>query len=337
MIKDTFNRPVKDLRISVTDRCNFRCPYCMPADLYGEKYTFLPKSDILDFEEVSRLVNIFEGLGVEKVRLTGGEPLMRENVEKLVSMLSGIDGIKDIALTTNGYILHKKAKALKKAGLSRLTISLDSLDDEVFKKLNGREYSVDIVLKAIDKAVKAGFDPLKINAVIQKGINDHTIVDLARHFRGTGHIVRFIEFMDVGTINSWNFEHVVPAGEILGMIDAVFPLEPVEKNYPGEVANRYRYKDGKGEIGIIASVTKPFCGNCTRLRLSTDGRLFTCLFASRGTDIRKPLRDGASDNEIREIIAHTWSNRTDRYSEERTTDKPSKISAKKIEMYQIGG
>lgn len=337
MITDTYRRKIKDLRISVTDRCNFRCPYCMPADLYGEKYTFLPKKELLGFEEITRIANLFVNLGIKKVRLTGGEPLMRENVEDLVAQLSGIKGVKDLAMTTNGYLLAGKAAALKKAGLRRLTISLDSLDDEVFKRLNGREYNVDRVLDAIRKAEETGFEKLKINAVIQRGVNDDTLVELAGNFRNTGHIVRFIEYMDVGNLNGWNLDHVVGADEIINKINAVYPLEPVEANYNGEVANRYRYKDGSGEIGIIASVSNPFCGDCTRIRLSTDGKLYTCLFATHGADIRKPLRDGATDKELTELITGTWQNREDRYSELRTAETPPHKAPKKIEMYQIGG
>lgn len=337
MITDTYRRKIKDLRISVTDRCNFRCSYCMPADLYGEKYTFLPKKELLGFEEITRIANLFVNLGIKKVRLTGGEPLMRENVEDLVAQLSGIKGVKDLAMTTNGYLLAGKASALKKAGLRRLTISLDSLDDEVFKRLNGREYNVDRVLDAIRKAEETGFEKLKINAVIQRGVNDDTLVELAGNFRNTGHIVRFIEYMDVGNLNGWNLDHVVGADEIINKINAVYPLEPVEANYNGEVANRYRYKDGSGEIGIIASVSNPFCGDCTRIRLSTDGKLYTCLFATHGADIRKPLRDGATDKELTELITGTWQNREDRYSELRTAETPPHNAPKKIEMYQIGG
>lgn len=337
MITDTYRRKIKDLRISVTDRCNFRCPYCMPADLYGEKYTFLPKKELLGFEEITRIANLFANLGIKKVRLTGGEPLMRENVEDLVAQLSGIKGVKDLAMTTNGYLLAGKASALKKAGLRRLTISLDSLDDEVFKRLNGREYNVDRVLDAIRKAEETGFEKLKINAVIQRGVNDDTLVELAGNFRNTGHIVRFIEYMDVGNLNGWNLDHVVGADEIINKINAVYPLEPVEANYNGEVANRYRYKDGSGEIGVIASVSNPFCGDCTRIRLSTDGKMYTCLFATHGADIRKPLRDGATDKELTELITGTWQNREDRYSELRTAETPPHKAPKKIEMYQIGG
>ena len=336
-IRDTFGRPVRDLRVSVTDRCNFRCPYCMPAEIYGERYEFLPRSELLTFEEIERLVRIFVALGVTKVRLTGGEPLVRNGLEDLVGRLAAVDGIRDLTLTTNGYLLADKALALKEAGLERLTVSLDSLDEEVFKAMNGRGYAPERVLEGIRAAEEVGFTPIKINAVVQRGANDHTIVDLARRFKGTGHIVRFIEYMDVGNLNGWKLDQVVSADEILGLIDAEMPLEPVDANYKGEVALRYRYSDGEGEIGIIASVTKPFCGDCTRARLSTDGKLFTCLFAGTGTDLRGPMRDGASDSELLGLLSRVWRGRDDRYSELRTQATHSEDQPKKIEMYQIGG
>ena len=337
LVKDKLGRPVRDLRISVTDRCNFRCPYCMPAEIYGERYQFLERSELLDFEEIARLAAIFAQLGVNKLRLTGGEPLVRNGLERLVGLLSGVDGIDDLTLTTNGYLLAQQAQALKDAGLQRITVSLDSLDEEVFKAMNGRNYGTERVLEGIAAAEKVGLSPIKINAVVQKGVNDHTVVDLARHFKGTGHIVRFIEYMDVGNLNGWKMDHVTPASEIVGMINAEMPLEPVEANYLGEVANRYRYADGSGEIGVIASVTQPFCGDCTRARLSTDGKLFTCLFASQGTDLRGPIRDGASDDQLRGIIAGIWRLREDRYSELRTEFTGLESAPRKIEMYQIGG
>ena len=283
---DQFGRPLRDLRISVTDRCNFRCPYCMPAEIYGERYEFLPRDELLTFEEIARLTRIFAGLGVTKARLTGGEPLIRADMPKLIRMLTSIDGLADLTLTTNGYLLARFAEELKAAGLGRITVSLDSLDDEVFRSMNGRNFDTTPVLEGIDAAENAGFTPIKINAVVQKGVNDHTVVDLARRFKGTGHIVRFIEYMDVGTLNRWNMSEVVTAAEIARMISNEMPIEPVEPNYPGEVARRWRYADGGGEIGIIASVSEPFCGACTRARLSTDGRLVTCLFAAGGTDLR---------------------------------------------------
>lgn len=328
---------MRDLRVSVTDRCNFRCPYCMPAEIYGEAYEFLPKAEILTFEELTRLVGIFAELGIAKLRITGGEPLMRTELPQLLSMLAVIEGIEDMTLTTNGYLLSQYAQPLKDAGLGRITISLDSLDDEVFKAMNGRGFTTQRVLEAIQTAAAVGLSPIKINCVVQKGVNDHTIVDLARHFKDTGHIVRFIEYMDVGNRNGWRSEHVTPADEIIAKIDAEMPLEPLDSNYHGEVANRYRYKDGGGEIGVIASVTKPFCGDCTRVRLSTDGRIFTCLFASEGVSLMDPMRAGATDAELREILAGTWSVRSDRYSEERAASPNDQGAPRKIEMFQIGG
>ena len=336
-IRDSFGRPIRDLRISVTDRCNFRCPYCMPAEIYGEKYAFLPRAELLTFEEIARLTRLFADLGVTKVRLTGGEPLVRNGLENLVGLLSRIGGVDDLTLTTNGYLLAQNAQALKDAGLHRITVSLDSLNEEVFKEMNGRNYGTKRVLEGINKADGVGLHPIKINAVVQRGVNDHTIVDLARYFKGTGHVVRFIEYMDVGNLNGWKLDQVVPADEIVERVNAEMPLEPVEQNYRGEVALRYRYVDGGGEIGIIASVTRPFCGDCTRARLSTDGKLFTCLFASHGTDLRGPMRDGATDADLRDLITGIWGRREDRYSELRASATSQDDGAKKIEMYQIGG
>ena len=337
MLIDKFGRPMRDLRISVTDRCNFRCPYCMPAEIYGEAYEFLPRADILTFEELTRLVGIFAELGIGKLRITGGEPLLRNDLPELLGMLTGIKDIDDLTLTTNGYLLSQFAQQLKDAGLDRITVSLDSLDDEVFKTMNGRGFTTERVLASIQKASEVGLSPIKINCVVQKGVNDHTIVDLARHFKGTGHIVRYIEYMDVGNRNGWQSEHVVSAEEIISRIDAEMPLEPTESNYQGEVATRYRYKDGSGEIGLIASVTKPFCGDCTRVRLSTDGKIFTCLFASEGVSLMDPIREGATDDDLRELITSTWSVRSDRYSEERAASPNEPGAPRKIEMYQIGG
>ncbi len=334
---DKLNRPLKDLRVSVTDRCNFRCTYCMPAEIFGEKYEFLPKDEILTFEEITRLVRLFVELGVDKIRITGGEPLLRHELETLVEQISRIDGISVVTLTTNGVLLPKMASSLKEAGLGRITVSLDSPDDEVFKELNGIGSSVEMVLDGIRAAEAAGFEQIKINAVVQKGVNDHTLVDLAARFRGTGHIVRFIEFMDVGTLNGWEMGQVVSAEEIVKRIGEVFPLEPIAPNYRGEVANRYRYLDGEGEIGIIASVTKPFCGDCTRARLSTDGKLYTCLFANSGTDLRKPIRAGARDADIIDLIDEVWRRREDRYSELRSIETAEAGNIPKVEMYQIGG
>ena len=299
MIKDRFNRPLKDLRISVTDRCNFRCPYCMPAEVFGERYQFLPKAQILSFEEITRLAQIFIGLGVNKLRITGGEPLLRTQLHLLIAQLSGLVSPNgpavDITLTTNGYLLAQQAQRLKDAGLQRITVSLDTLDEEIFQQMNGRGFGTEKVLQGIEAAVSAGLAPIKINSVVQKGVNDHTLVDLARRFKGSGHIVRFIEYMDVGNRNGWKWDQVVAADEIVRRIDAAMPLEPMEPNYQGEVAQRYRYRDGQGEIGVIASVTQPFCGACSRARLSTDGSLYTCLFAGTGLSLRDPMRDRASD------------------------------------------
>ena len=336
-IFDKMDRPMRDLRVSVTDRCNFRCPYCMPAEVYGDRYQFLPKPEVLAFEEITRLVGLFARLGVNKIRLTGGEPLVRANLERLIAMLSQIEGVDDLTLTTNGYLLARQAQSLKDAGLDRITVSLDSLDDEVFKQMNGRGYGTDRVLRGIERADQVGLHPIKINCVVQRGVNDHTIVDVARYFRGTGHIVRYIEYMDVGNINGWDQAEVVTAAEIVDAINAEFPLEPVDANYRGEVAKRYRYLDGQGEIGIIASVSQPFCGDCTRARLSTDGKLFTCLFAGQGKDLREPLRNDATDQELLDLISGVWGARIDRYSEERFALAASGGPRRKIEMYQIGG
>jgi GTP 3',8-cyclase len=337
MLTDKFQRPLRDLRISVTDRCNFRCTYCMPAEIFGESYQFLPKDEILSFEEIARLARIFAGLGVNKLRITGGEPLLRTDLHRLIAQLSEIPDIEDITLTTNGYLLPQQARQLKDAGLQRVTVSLDTLDDDIFKTMNGRGFGVGRILEGIDEAARVGLAPIKINAVVQKGVNDHTLVDLARHFKGTGHIVRFIEYMDVGNRNGWKWDHVVPAAEVIRRIDARMPLEPLEPNYPGEVASRYRYRDGQGEIGVIASVTQPFCGACTRARLSTDGKLYTCLFAGDGLSLLDHLRAGASDQDLRDLITGVWSRRVDRYSEERTELAPTQNRSPKVEMYQIGG
>lgn len=316
----------------------------MPAEIYGERYQFLPRAEILTFEEISRLARIFVGLGVTKLRLTGGEPLVRADLPALIEMLAGIGGVEDLTLTTNGYLLARIAQKLEAAGLHRITVSLDSLDEEIFKQMNGRNFGTEPVLAGIAAAEAVGLSPIKINCVVQRGVNDHTLVDLARRFKGTGHIVRFIEFMDVGTLNGWELSQVVTGREIVEMIDAEMPLEPAEPTYVGEVANRYRYRDGSGEIGIIASVSEPFCGDCTRARLSTDGRLVTCLFAAGGKDLRGPMRDGASDDDLLDIIQGVWSRRSDRYSEERTEETAAIAAAggnrkrrRKIEMYQIGG
>ena len=337
-LHDKLDRPLRDLRISVTDRCNFRCPYCMPADIFGERYQFLPKPQLLSFEEIVRLTGIIVGLGAVKIRLTGGEPLLRRDIERLVAMLNGLEGVADLAMTTNAYLLPQKIDALKAAGLARLTISLDTLDDEVFRQMNGGRSGVDRVLEGIAAAEEAGYRPLKINAVVQRGVNDHTLVDLARYFKERGHILRFIEYMDVGNKNGWRMEQVVPAKDIVALIDAEMPLEPVAGNYYGEVARRYRYADGDGEIGLITSVTQAFCGSCTRMRLSPEGQIFTCLFGTKGISLRDPIRAGASDEELEQIIRHTWGHRTDRYSEIRSSlTEEMRDRRKKVEMYHIGG
>lgn len=333
--RDSLGRPLRDLRISVTDRCNLRCAYCMPAEIFGANYKFLPKPEILTFEEIERVARAAVSLGVRKLRITGGEPLLRTDLAQLVEKLAAIGGVEDLSLTTNGVVLAGYAEALQQAGLDRVTVSLDSLDEGVFKQMNGRRGSLAPVLVGIDAAARAGLLPVKINCVVKRGTNDHTIVDLARHFRGTGHIVRFIEYMDVGNVNGWNLEDVLPADAIRARIEAEFPLEPIPPNYPGEVAARFRYKDGAGEIGIIASVSAPFCNACTRARLSPEGTLVTCLFAEGGTDLRRPLREGATDGDLRGILANIWRVRADRYSEERTAETSQ--SGRRIEMHRIGG
>ena len=309
----------------------------MPAEIFGESYQFLPRNEILTFEEITRLARIFIEQGVTKLRVTGGEPLLRTDLPRLISMLARLDPSVDLTLTTNAYLLPQQARELKEAGLRRITVSLDTLNDDIFKEMNGRGFSVRRVLEGIEKAAEVGLTPIKINAVVQKGVNDQCVVDLARYFKGTGHIVRFIEYMDVGNRNGWKWDQVVSAANIIRAIDAELPLEPAESNYRGEVAHRHRYKDGAGEIGVIASVTMPFCGDCTRARLSTDGKLYTCLFASDGLDLRDRMRAGATDAELEERIAGIWSRRTDRYSEERTELAPLQNSRQKVEMYHIGG
>ena len=331
---DKLSRPLRDLRVSVTDRCNFRCPYCMPAEIYGERYEFLPRNDLLTFEEIARVVLLSTQLGVKKVRLTGGEPLVRQDVVELVSMIANLDGIEDFAMTTNAYLLSGMAESLKKAGLQRITVSLDSIDDEVFRKMNGRGFGTAKVIDGIAAAKEAGLDPIKINAVVQKGINDNTLVELAGWCRDNGYTPRFIEYMDVGTLNDWKLDEVLPAADIVGIIGKEFPIKPIESSYRGEVAKRYSYDDGKGEFGVISSVTQPFCGDCTRLRLSPEGQIVTCLFADAGTDLRGPMRDGITDKGLLSIMSGTWTNREDRYSEIRTSMTSPR---KKVEMYHIGG
>jgi cyclic pyranopterin phosphate synthase len=328
---DRLGRPLRDLRISVTDRCNFRCVYCMPKEVFGRDYRFLPRAQLLDYEEITRLARAFVASGVSKLRITGGEPLVRRNVERLVEMLAALD--VELTLTTNGTLLPQKAQALADAGLSRVTVSLDSLDDAAFRALNDVDFPVERVLDGIEAAAAAGL-PVKVNAVVKRGLNDEGIVDMARHFRGTGHILRFIEYMDVGHTNGWRMDDVVPAREIVGTISAEFPLEPVDPSYRGEVATRWQYLDGAGEIGVIASVTQPFCGDCTRARISAEGQLYTCLFAVRGHDLRALVRSGASDADLDTAIASIWSRRTDRYSELRASNT---VDLPKIEMSYIGG
>ena len=331
-VRDTLGRPLRDLRVSVTDRCNFRCVYCMPKEVFGRDYRFLDRRELLTFEEIDRLARAFVAHGVEKIRITGGEPLVRRDLERLIEKLATIDGL-DLTLTTNASLLARKAQALRDAGLDRVNVSLDSLDDATFRAMNDVDFPVARVLEGIEAASAVGL-PVKVNAVVKRGVNDAGIVDMARHFRGTGHALRFIEYMDVGTTNGWRLDDVVPAAEIVERIDAVFPLEPVEAGYRGEVAQRYRYRDGAGEVGVITSVTQPFCGDCTRARISAEGKLFTCLFAIRGTDLRALLRSGASDDELREAIADVWTKRADRYSEIRT-DRTAELP--RIEMSYIGG
>ncbi len=330
---DSLGRPVRDLRISITDRCNFRCVYCMPKTVFGRDYPFLPRADLLSFEEIARISRLFAARGVKKLRLTGGEPLLRHGVEKLIELLAAIPDL-EITLTTNGSLLQQKAAALAAAGLKRVTVSLDALDDAVFKRMNDADYPVAKVLAGIEAAAAAGMTPVKVNMVVKRGANDDQIIALARHFRGTEHILRFIEFMDVGSSNDWRLDEVVPSAEVLRRIGEEFPLEPIDPNYPGEVAERWRYKDGAGEIGVISSVTQAFCESCTRIRLSTDGKLYTCLFAGEGHDLRGLLRSGVDDGELDAAIADIWQYRADRYSQLRMAATPG---LKKIEMSYIGG
>ncbi|HEX9571061.1 MAG TPA: GTP 3',8-cyclase MoaA [Burkholderiales bacterium] len=330
---DMLGRHLRDLRISVTDRCNFRCIYCMPRDVFGPDYPFLARSELLTFEEIARLARAFKDRGTEKIRLTGGEPLLRKNLERLIGMLAAIPGL-DLTLTTNGSLLERKARALKAAGLKRVTVSLDSLDERTFRMMNDADFPVSEVLAGIDAAAAAGLAPVKINMVVKRGANEDSIVPMARRFKDSGHIVRLIEYMDVGATNGWRMDDVVPSAEVIRLIDAEMPLEPLDPNYPGEVAERWRYKDGSGEIGVISSVTRAFCRTCTRARLSTEGMLYTCLFASAGYDLRGMLRGGSSDEEISGAIARIWQARADRYSEVRTAET---AKLRKIEMSYIGG
>jgi cyclic pyranopterin phosphate synthase len=332
-VRDTLGRGLRDLRISVTDRCNFRCTYCMPKDVFGPDYAFLPRSEVLSFEEITRLARIFKDHGIEKIRLTGGEPLLRRNLERLVEMLANL-GSLDLTLTTNGSLLARKARPLADAGLNRVTVSLDALDDPTFKAMNDVDFPVEKVLEGIEAAAEAGLAPVKINMVVKRGVNEHAVLPMARRFRGSGQIVRFIEFMDVGGSNGWRMDDVVPSADIVRMIDAEAPLAAADPNHEGEVAERWHYRDGSGEIGVISSVTQAFCRSCNRARLSTEGRLYTCLFATAGYDLRALVRGDADDSAIREAIARIWSVRGDRYSEIRTAET---ARLRKIEMSYIGG
>ena len=337
MLRDTRGRGMHDLRISVMDRCNFRCPYCMPRETYHERYRFLGSHERLSFDEIVRLARLFVPLGVRKLRLTGGEPLLRANLPDLIGDLTDIAGIEDVALTTNGVLLARYASELKAAGLTRVTVSLDSLDPQVFARMSGGFHGLEEVLAGIEHARRAGLAPIKINAVVQRQVNDHTVLDLVDRFRGSGVIVRFIEYMDVGNRNHWRSELVVPSQELLARISARWPLSALEPAYPGEVARRYAFSDGQGEVGFISSVSQPFCGDCSRARLSSDGVLYTCLFATHGTSLRDALRGGASDDHLLDLIRGVWLARTDRYSELRARRAPSAPEERKVEMFYIGG
>ena len=330
---DSRKRPLRDLRISVTDRCNFRCTYCMPKSVYDRNFKFLERTQLLSFDEINRLVGIFKHHGVEKIRITGGEPLLRKELEKLLAMIA-TDHNLDLTLTTNATLLKQKAQLLKDSGLKRITVSLDSLNDATFKMMNDMNVSVSKVLEGIEEADKVGFSPIKVNMVVKGGTNDQDVVAMAKHFKGSGHIVRFIEFMDVGSTNGWDMDRVVASKTLAAQINEVFPIEPIEANYEGEVAERWRYLDGSGEIGFISSVTQAFCRSCTRARLSAEGSIYTCLFATEGTDLRMLLRTGATDEQISNLISQTWSKRSDNYSEIRTAETSS---LRKIEMSYIGG
>jgi len=330
---DTRNRPLRDLRVSVTDRCNFRCTYCMPKEVFGKDFQFLEREQLLSFGEIHRLVRIFKGHGIEKVRLTGGEPLVRRKIERLIEMLAYHEDL-DLTLTTNGSLLKQKAADLKAAGLQRVTVSLDALDNATFMKMNDVDFPVEKVLAGIEEADRVGLRPVKVNMVVKRGVNDHEVVNMARFFKGSGHILRFIEFMDVGSTNGWTMDHVVSSRELAQRINEAFPIEPIDPNYRGEVAERWRYLDGSGEVGFISSVTQAFCKDCTRARLSAEGQLLTCLFATQGTDLRSLLRADTSDDELSEAIARVWRVRADRYSEIRTAET---AKLRKVEMSYIGG
>ncbi|HSM33712.1 MAG TPA: GTP 3',8-cyclase MoaA [Anaerolineae bacterium] len=333
-ISDRLGRPLRDLRISVTDRCNFRCTYCMPREVYGAAFRFLPQAELLTFEEITRLASAAVSRGVSKIRLTGGEPLLRRDVEQLVRMLAGLDGLRDLTLTTNGSLLAAKAAELAAAGLKRVTVSLDSLDDAVFATLNDVDFPVTRVIAGIEAAARAGLQPIKVNMVVRRGLNEGSVLPMARFAREGGYTLRFIEYMDVGHTNGWALEEVVPSAEVVAMVAAELPLEPLPPQYPGEVATRWRYLDGGGEIGVISSVTQPFCGACTRARLTAEGVLYTCLFGVRGSDLRTPLRAGIDDEALREHVASLWSDRTDRYSELRSG---ATVALPRVEMSRIGG
>ncbi|AEJ38925.1 molybdenum cofactor biosynthesis protein A [Sulfobacillus acidophilus TPY] len=334
-MNDRYQRPLHDLRISVIDRCNFRCVYCMPKEVYGQAFQFLPRAELLTFEEITRIATVFARLGVKKIRLTGGEPLIRRDIEHLVAQLAAIPGIDDIAMTTNGSLLTlEKATQLRAAGLKRITVSLDALDETIFQAINDVGYPAARVLQAIDHAAAAGLNPVKVNMVVKRGVNESQIIPMAEYFRGTGHVLRFIEYMDVGTLNGWRLDDVVSAEEILTVIDRQFPLEPLPPRQPGEVARRFRYRDGRGEIGLIASVTQPFCRHCNRARLAADGQLYTCLFNGTGHDLKALVRSGASDEELADTIRQIWTVRQDRYSELRTQETRN---LPKVEMFRMGG
>ena len=336
-IRDALDRPLHDLRISLLDRCNFRCPYCMPETEFNDDYEFLSRSQRLTHEEILKVAAVATGLGVSKLRLTGGEPLLDKKLPGLVAGLAALEGVEDLAMTTNAMLLAPIAGKLAEAGLDRVTISLDSLDEAVFKTMSGGRGDLGKVLEGVAAAAAAGLAPIKINVVVERGVNDHTILDLLEYFRGTGHIVRLIEYMDVGNRNGWRMNQVVPSKELLTMVQARWPVQPVDRNYAGEVARRYQYADGEGEIGFISSVTEPFCGSCSRARLSSDGMLYTCLFATQGTDLREPLRNGADADELSDILSRIWLQRADRYSELRRPEVAEHHVLRKVEMYRIGG
>ena len=336
-VRDVYDRPLQDLRISLLDRCNFRCPYCMPEAEYSEDYQFLTRHQRLSHDEIFRIASIAVDLGVSKLRLTGGEPLLDKKVASLIAQLGQLKGVDDLALTTNGVLLAPVARSLADAGLHRVTISLDSMNADIFSHMSGNRGELSKVLKGIEAAEKAGLTPIKINVVVQRRVNDHTVLDVLEHFRGSGHIVRLIEYMDVGNRNGWRMEQVVPSLDLLKMIQARWPLRAVDRNYPGEVARRYSYLDGEGEVGFISAVTEPFCGACSRARLSADGNLYACLFATAGFSLMEPIRNGASDAELADILKSVWFERKDRYSEMRAAEPAEKPLVSKVEMYRMGG